>query len=368
MALPDAPTAPATGAIAFGRRGLVTLVIGVAIALCLSLMPGQRLAASLAFSVCIALACWFFIDGGRLLAARWVHRAAPDDGGRRDWPGWPAMALVLPLGTVAGYALGHAVARALLGEPTQSLAEQDPRALAAILLLSMIPGLVATRFYFVRAHLEASRTRAAQAERLAAEQRLALLASQLEPHMLFNTLANLRVLIGIDPARAQAMLDRLVAFLRATLQASRTGAHSLAAEFERLADYLALMQLRMGARLQARLDLPDELRRVEVPPLLLQPLVENCIKHGLEPKVGGGSVEVVARRAGDRLVLEVRDSGVGLGLGLGRGGGGAAGATRFGLQQVRERLAAQYAGRAGLELVDAEGGGTLARITLPLAP
>ena len=74
----------------------------------------------------------------------------------------------------------------------------------------------------------------------------------------------------------------------------------------------------------------------------------------------------MARRAGDRLVLEVRDSGVG--LGLGRGGGGAAGATRFGLQQVRERLAAQYAGRAGLELVDAEGGGTLARITLPLAP
>ena len=72
----------------------------------------------------------------------------------------------------------------------------------------------------------------------------------------------------------------------------------------------------------------------------------------------------MARRAGDRLVLEVRDSGVG----LGRGGGGAAGATRFGLQQVRERLAAQYAGRAGLELVDAEGGGTLARITLPLAP
>ena len=182
--------------------------------------------------------------------------------------------------------------------------------------------------------------------------------------MLFNTLANLRVLIGTDPSRAQAMLDRLVAFLRATLQASRAGTHSLATEFACVADYLALMQVRMGSRLQARLDLPDDLRRVDVPPLLLQPLVENSIKHGLEPRIDGGFVEVAARRDdGGGIVLEVRDSGVGLGQ-----GNAAAGATRFGLQQVRERLAAQYHGRAALGLQPREGGGTLARITLPLAP
>ena len=87
------------------------------------------------------------------------------------------------------------------------------------------------------------------AERSAAEAQLKLLQSQLEPHMLFNTLANLRVLIGTDPARAQAMLDRLIAFLRATLTASRSGSHALADEFDRLGDYLALMAVRMGPRL-----------------------------------------------------------------------------------------------------------------------
>ena len=130
--------------------------------------------------------------------------------------------------------------------------------------------------------------------------------------MLFNTLANLRVLIGLDAPRAQAMLDHLNAYLRATLGASRAPWHPLSAEFDRLADYLALMAVRMGPRLQVVLDLPDELRRLPLPPLLLQPLVENAIKHGLEPKVAGGRIEVGARRDGDMLELSVRDSGVGI--------------------------------------------------------
>ena len=188
-----------------------------------------------------------------------------------------------------------------------------------------------------------------------------LLESQLEPHMLFNTLANLRVLIALDPPRAQAMLDQLIAFLRATLSASRVGRHALGAEFSRLADYLALMQVRMGARLQTRLDLPDALATAPVPPLLLQPLVENAIRHGLEPAVAGGRIEIGALRDGGMLVLRVRDTGVGLAAPAGEG-------TRFGLQQVRERLATLYGERASLTLEaagDAEGG-TLATVRLPL--
>ncbi|MBP6776750.1 MAG: histidine kinase [Piscinibacter sp.] len=366
MASTDTLPTPVAGGLArFGRRGLLTLAIGVAIALCLSLLPGHRLEASLAYSVCTALACWFFIDGGRLLAARWVHRRAPPAGPRREWPGWGAMALVLPLGTLLGYTLGHRLASALLGEATPSFAEQDPGTLAAILLLSMIPGVAATWFFLSRANLEASRLRAAQAERLAAEQRLDLLASQLEPHMLFNTLANLRALIGIDPARAQAMLDRLIPFLRATLAASRASTHSLADEFARLADYLALMQIRMGTRLQTRLDLPADLAGQSMPALLLQPLVENAIKHGLEPKIAGGRIDVGAAREGSVLVLRVRDTGVGLAA--------AAGAPRapgsgFGLAQVRERLATLHGAAARLVLepaADADGG-TLATLRLPL--
>ncbi len=160
--------------------------------------------------------------------------------------------------------------------------------------------------------LSSARAAAATAQRQAAEHQLRLLQSQLEPHMLFNTLANLRVLIGIDPPRAQAMLDRLIAFLRATLAASRAGTHSLADEFARLDDYLALMAMRMGARLQPVLTLPPALAALPVPPLLLQPLVENSIRHGLEPKVEGGRIEVSAALEGGQLLLTVLDSGVGL--------------------------------------------------------
>ena len=108
------------------------------------------------------------------------------------------------------------------------------------------------------------------------------------------------------------MLGRLIGYLRATLGASRTGLHPLSAEFDRLADFLALMAVRMGPRLQVQLDLPAALRDVPVPPLLLQPLVENSIRHGLEPKVAGGRIEVRAAQHGGQLLLTVRDTGVGL--------------------------------------------------------
>jgi Histidine kinase len=201
------------------------------------------------------------------------------------------------------------------------------------------------------------------AQRLAAENQLRLLQSQLEPHMLFNTLANLRVLIGLDPTQAQAMLDRLIAFLRSTLDASRAAAHPLAAEFERTSDYLALMGVRMGPRLVVQLDLPVALAPLPVPPLLLQPLVENAIKHGLEPQVQGGRIGVAARQEGRELVLTVHDSGAG----LARGGAAPASAgSSFGLVQVRERLATLHGPRASLSLTAAPEGGTLATIRLPM--
>jgi LytS/YehU family sensor histidine kinase len=123
------------------------------------------------------------------------------------------------------------------------------------------------------------------------------------------------------------------------------------------------MQVRMGERLQTRFDLPEALAELPVPPLLLQPLVENCIKHGLEPAVAGGRIDVGAARDADDLVLRVRDTGAGL-------SGASPEGTRFGLEQVRERLRAHYGTRASLTLGaagDAEGG-TLATLRLPLTP
>ena len=128
------------------------------------------------------------------------------------------------------------------------------------------------------------------------------------------------------------------------------------------ADFLELMQIRMGDRLESRLDLPEPLAELQVPALLLQPLVENAIKHGLEPKVRGGLIEIVARRDGDWLTLSVRDTGAGPGEAASRG-------THFGLEQVRQRLLAIYGPQASLALdavADLQGG-TLASIRIPLA-
>jgi sensor histidine kinase YesM len=183
--------------------------------------------------------------------------------------------------------------------------------------------------------------------------------------MLFNTLANLRALITLDPPRAVEMLDHLNNYLRVTLAASRATAHPLACEFDRLRDYLELMSVRMGPRLRFALDLPDALRDLPVPPLLLQPLVENSIRHGLEPKVEGGEIRVQARRensAADgqpQIRIEILDTGVGLGAAPPSDGGG------FGVTQVRERLATVYGPRGSLTLEAASAGGTLATVVFP---
>jgi sensor histidine kinase YesM len=159
------------------------------------------------------------------------------------------------------------------------------------------------------------------------------------------------------------MLDRLNAFLRATLAASRSdargGQHTLSDEFARLGDYLELMALRMGPRLRVRLELPEALASLPVPPLLLQPLVENAIRHGLEPSTRGGEVLVSAHREGTCLCLSVSDDGV---------GSERDPAAGFGLNQVRERLQSLYGEAARIDWHSRAGEGTRVRLQLPLTP
>jgi LytS/YehU family sensor histidine kinase len=169
------------------------------------------------------------------------------------------------------------------------------------------------------------------------------------------------VLIGMDPPRAQGMLDHMIAYLRATLDASRAANHTLQDEFDRLRDYLELMTIRMGPRLRYELQLPAELARHPVPALLLQPLVENSIQHGLEPKVEGGRVVVSARRENDQLVLTVTDTGVGPSDAALSGNG-------FGMKQVRERLATLHGGVARMDFEAGPQGGASTTIRLPLRP
>ncbi|MDR7268733.1 hypothetical protein J2X20_001362 [Pelomonas saccharophila] len=278
---------------------------------------------------------------------------------RHGWIGWGWVAPCVLLGALAGYAgglwLGDLISGRHAVRPWNMPQGRAALSVGFVLLVSVL----GTFFFFVLFRLNALRLEQAQALRQAAEARLTLLQSQLEPHMLFNTLAHLRVLIKLRPDEAQRMLDRLIDYLRATLQASRATEHPLADEFERLSDYLALMQLRMGERLRVKLELPADLAGIAIPPLLLQPLVENAIKHGLEPHVDGGELRVTAARDGKQLVLEVADSGAGLVQATDLPG------TGFGLSQVRERLAQRYGNAASFELRPQPGGGSVARIEIP---
>jgi len=195
---------------------------------------------------------------------------------------------------------------------------------------------------------------------------LRLLQAQIEPHMLFNTLANLQGLIALDPVRASDMLDQLIQYLRATLSVSRSETTTLEHEFAAMGAYLGLMGVRMGERLRYRLELPPALRAARLPTMLLQPLVENAIVHGVEPKIDGGEITISAAIEGDSMVLDVRDTGLGLGLGPGLGQAPARRGGGVGVATSRERLDALYGERASMTLNPAPPQGTLARLTLPL--
>jgi len=334
------------------RRLLQVLAFCLAIsAIQYAFTPERSYEIPLIYSLFIGLATWVFIDFGRHLFA---------SSAETGWPlGLSGFALTL-LGILGGYLLGTLGSDAWFGWSTWDSGNNRTQ-LRSSLLITLLAGIAASYYFYSigkSTYLERKMTEASQH---ANEARLKLLETQLEPHMLFNTLANLRVLIGSDPARATDMLDRLIAYLRATLGASRQATHPLSEEFARLRDYLELMAVRMGPRLRYTLDLPDDLGKQPVPTLLLQPLVENSIQHGLEPKVDGGSLTVRARRNGAVLTLEVIDTGVGFTAAAPEGAG-------FGLAQVRERLATAYDRQAAIELIAEPGGGTRATISFPCTP
>ncbi|MBP6902191.1 MAG: histidine kinase [Burkholderiaceae bacterium] len=353
------------------RHLAIGLVLCVSVAVFLTLLFRDPFKLNLVFSLCIGGCIQGLIELGRHGISRWqLQRGMRSPELSQGWPGWTIMAPYVVASAVLGHTVGSQLAGWLLDIPNVPLIfSGNTRGLVVVFTITITVSAMTTYHFYVRGQLNAAAAQAEAARRLASENQLRLLQSQLEPHMLFNTLANLRVLIGLDPQRAQAMLDRLIAFLRATLSASRADAHALSVEFDRLADYLALMQVRMGPRLSHGFSLPEALRDRPVPPLLLQPLVENCIKHGLEPKLEGGRIDVQAasRQADghDWLVLSVRDTGVGLPPATATPAPAGSG---FGTQQVRERLATLYGGLARLELQrlpDEQGGGTLATVHLP---
>jgi hypothetical protein len=189
--------------------------------------------------------------------------------------------------------------------------------------------------------------------------RLQLLRSQIEPHFLFNTLANIRTLARRDRAAGVEMLDNLMRYLSAALPKLREEDSPLSEEMQLLDAYLSIFRVRMGSRLSYSIELPPDLAQFRVPTMMLLTLVENALKHGINPVIEGGFIRVSAVRSGSALVLKVADSGHGIDAKQEQG-------TGTGLSNLRLRLLMQYGQTAHLSLAHAEPRGVVAAISLPL--
>ncbi len=195
--------------------------------------------------------------------------------------------------------------------------------------------------------LAREKIRSLSTEKQLVEARLQLLQAQIEPHFLFNTLANVVSLIDPAPAKARLMLENFIAYLRGSLAASRSVQGTFEQEVKLLGHYLDLLKIRMGERLRFALDVEPSLMAEPLAPMLLQPIVENAIRHGLEPKIEGGEVRLSAKRIGERIEVRVQDDGLGFNPGADAG---------LGLANLRERLLVLYDGKASLKVEETHPG------------
>ena len=323
--------------------------------------PHVRVMRVIWVNLVIANCIGFFIHGGFVLGERLVGRwvAGASFTARSFY-----YSIVSVIGVFAGYALGSA----LLDWPQLMTSVFSPQGATSILLLTVIISATLAAIFFARerqakaeAEFQRGRARVEAAEKQIRVAQLQLLEAQIEPHFLYNTLANVISLIDAEPATAKHMIERLIDYLRRAAVISDGADATLGHQVDLLRAYLDLIVLRMGSRLSYRIDVPPELAALPLPPMLLQPVVENAIKHGIEPKISGGEVSVTARRQGHRLLLAVTDDG--LGVRTTRG----AGSTGLGLANLRARLSTMHGAHATLAIEDRQPG-TRVTIDLPMVP
>ena len=214
----------------------------------------------------------------------------------------------------------------------------------------------------------AQATETAEAESLkrqVVEARMAAMQAQVEPHFLFNTLASIDHLIETDPARASQMQKNLIALLRASMptmrEANASGVRDLGRELAVIRPYLEILKVRMEERLSTDIDVPEGLHSAEFPPMMIQGLVENAIKHGLEPKAEGGHLKIKAEILHGKMAVSVADTGMGFGK-------AATAGTGVGLANIRERLQLLYGPKASVSVTENQPTGTVVTITVPYKP
>jgi signal transduction histidine kinase len=354
------PVLPAAPEASFWRRFIAALngasvgwAVGVAITVALIISPIFKppLPVVLGRTLFVAIACLLaYTAVGQWrqgLLPRWVAQVV-------------AVALAAPLATLFVYMLSTGGdVHELFGNPARVNGLMIIGSWA--LFLSLIVGLGALyreRDAQANAQTLAFALERETLERQAADAKLAVLQQQVEPHFLFNTLANVQALVESGSPRAAPVLTSLIAYLRAAMPQLHDGAPTLGREEALVRAYLELMHMRMPDRLQFALAVDPALRGLRLPPMLLLTLVENAVRHGIDPSEAGGRIEVGARRdvASGRIQLWVADTGRGI---------DETHAPGTGLANLRERLAATYGGRASLTLTALEPHGVRAEVDLP---
>jgi sensor histidine kinase YesM len=234
-----------------------------------------------------------------------------------------------------------------------------------ILFGTLIFGSIIVYFWHLHQNLVTTKTiaqeeriRRLSSEKETIEANLKLLQAQIEPHFLFNTLSNILLLLETDIEKGKAMLADLSQYLRTSLSIARKEVSTLGQEMDMIRGYLKIFKVRMGIRLTYRIEIPEDLRNIPMPPMLIQPLVENAIRHGLESKVGGGAIDISARKNENTLAVTIADTGLGMQDGHDPG---------TGLNNIRQRLLSLYGDRGRLILRENDPSGVTATIEVPHA-
>jgi sensor histidine kinase YesM len=269
---------------------------------------------------------------------------------------------------VAAVAIGSVLSLALVilvKRYSYAYSVEHAKGFVATMFTGFVLGLLGSLMMLFRMSEQRAREELHRAEteryvlaKQAVEWELRLMQAQIEPHFLFNTLASVQYLTETDPSQASRLLGHLIAYLRAALPQLRSATTTLGREVELAAAYLNILRMRLGPRLDFKIDIPDALKSHPFPPVMLISVVENAVTHGIEPKAAGGRVTISAKREGERLRVSVTDTGDGL-------SGEARHGTGVGLANVRERLTALFGARARFTLEEAAPRGARATIEVP---
>jgi LytS/YehU family sensor histidine kinase len=225
------------------------------------------------------------------------------------------------------------------------------------MLYALLFGSFISYLFISHQKLSDEKIRRLEVEKNSIVTEIKLLQSQMEPHFLFNTLSNILSLIDADPGKAKRMLESFTAFLRSSLVTARNETITLSQEMDVIKNYLAIFSVRMGNRLRYTIDIPESLRNFKIPPLLVQPLVENAVKHGLEPSVNGGTLLVQGSREADTVRIIVADSGIGVNE-TSPGNG-------IGLDNIKRRLSLLYGEQGRLFFEENRPSGVKVVIEIP---